>query len=190
MYLEQINSPSDLKKLTIPQLEAVSDEIRPVILDKVSKYGGHIGPNLGVVEAIVALHYVFDSPKDKIVFDVSHQAFAHKILTGRREAFMVNEVSEYTNPKESEHDFFIMGHTSTSVSLASGMAKARDLKKETNNIIAFIGDGALSGGEAFEGLDFVAEQNTHMNIDFNDNQCSITENHGGLYKNFKKLRDS
>ncbi len=190
MYLEKINSPADLKPLSIEQLKVVSDEIRQVILDKVSKYGGHVGPDLGVVESIVAMHYVFNSPVDKIVFDVSHQSFAHKILTGRREAFINNEISEYTNPLESPHDFFIMGHTSPSVSLCCGLVKGRDLKNESYNVVDMIGDGALSGGEAFEGLDNVSQIGTNMIIVINDNQWAIAENHGGLYGNLKQLRDT
>ena len=190
MYIEKINSPEDLKKIPINELSIVCDEIRKIILEKVSKYGGHVGPDLGAVEAIVAMHYVFNSPIDKIVFDVSHQSFAHKILTGRRDAFINNDVSEYTNPKESDHDFFIMGHTSPSVSMCCGLAKARDLKGDKNNIIAFIGDGALSGGEAFEGLDNVSAIGTNMIIVVNDNHWSIAESHGGIYKNLELLRES
>lgn len=150
MFVEKVNLPADLKNLSIEELSILSNEIRQIILDKVSKYGGHVGPDLGAVEAIVALHYVFDAPVDKIVFDVSHQSFAHKIITGRREAFIKNEVSEYTNPSESPYDLFIMGHTSSSVSLCCGLAKGRDLENKTYNV------GALSGGEAFEGLDNVS----------------------------------
>lgn len=190
MYIENINSPADLKKLSIDKLRVVSDEIRQVILDKVSVYGGHVGSDLGIVEAIVALHYVFQSPVDQIVYDVSHQSFAHKILTGRREAFIHNEVSEYTAPSESAHDLFIMGHTSPSVSLCCGLARGRDLKHEKHNVIALIGDGALSGGEAFEGLDNVAAIGSNMIIVVNDNQWSIAESHGGLYQNLKQLRES
>ncbi|HAW33727.1 MAG TPA: 1-deoxy-D-xylulose-5-phosphate synthase, partial [Alphaproteobacteria bacterium] len=151
-YLENINSPADLKKLDVAELPAVADELRAVLLRKISAAGGHIGPNLGMVEATVALHYVFDSPRDKIVFDVSHQSYVHKMLTGRKRAFTdpahYHDVTGYTNPDESEHDFFTVGHTSTSVSLACGLAKARDLKGEKDNIVAVIGDGSLSGGEA------------------------------------------
>ncbi|MGL5683704.1 MAG: 1-deoxy-D-xylulose-5-phosphate synthase [Marinifilaceae bacterium] len=190
MYVEQINKPADLKKLTVKQLGVLSEEIRQIILDKVSKYGGHVGSDLGMVEATLAMHYVFNSPEDKIVFDVSHQSFAHKIITGRRDAFIKNEVSEYTNPAESEHDFFIMGHTSPAISLCCGLAKARDLKGEHENIIAIIGDGALSGGEAFEGLNNAAELGSNFIIVVNDNQWAIAENHGGMYKVLKKLRDS
>lgn len=194
MYLEKINSPEDVKNLSINEMNELSSEIRQVLLKKLSEHGGHIGPNLGIVELTIALHHVFNSPQDKIVYDVSHQSYIHKMLTGRREAFINSEkyddVSGYTDPKESEHDFFNIGHTSTSVSLACGLAKARDLKDEKDNIIAIIGDGSLSGGEAFEGLNNAAEAGTNMIIIVNDNDMSIAENHGGLYKNLKELRDT
>ncbi|GAA0076568.1 1-deoxy-D-xylulose-5-phosphate synthase [Clostridium sp. CTA-5] len=194
MYLEKINSPEDVKKLSIDEMKDLSEEIRQLLLKKLSEHGGHIGPNLGIVELTVALHYVFNSPKDKIVYDVSHQSYTHKILTGRKEAFINSEkyddVSGYSNPEESNHDFFTIGHTSTSISLACGLAKARDLKDEKDNVIAIIGDGSLSGGEAYEGLNNAAEAGTNMIIVVNDNDMSIAENHGGLYKNLKKLRDS
>ena len=194
MYIEKINGPADVKRLSAGELETLSGEVRSVLLKKLSEHGGHVGPNLGMVEATVALHYVFNSPIDKIVYDVSHQSYAHKMLTGRKASFMnvdeYDEVSGYSEPSESEHDFFVIGHTSTSVSLACGLAKARDLKGDTGNVIAVIGDGSLSGGEAFEGLDYVAELGTNMIIIVNDNQMSIAENHGGLYKNLKDLRDS
>ena len=192
--LKNINNPSDVKKLNIEELKVLSSEIRDALMNRLSKRGGHFGPNFGMVEAIIALHYVFDSPKDKFIFDVSHQSYPHKILTGRKEAYLYEEhfddVSGYTNPEESEHDLFNVGHTSTSISLASGVAKARDLKGEKSNVIAIIGDGSLSGGEALEGLDFVGEQNTNFIILVNDNDMSIAENHGGLYKNLKALRES
>lgn len=172
----------------------MSNEVRSTLLKKLSEHGGHIGPNLGFVEATIAMHYVFDSPKDKMVFDVSHQSYVHKMLTGRKEAFInadkYDDVSGYTNPDESEHDFFNIGHTSTSVSLACGLAKGRDLIGETNNVIAIIGDGSLSGGEAFEGLNNAAEMGTNMIIVVNDNQMSIAENHGGMYQNLQELRQS
>lgn len=194
MYIEKVNSPADVKKLSVGELNGLSGEIRRVLLNKLSSYGGHVGPNLGMVEATIALHYVFDSPTDKIVYDVSHQSYAHKILTGRRAAFMnadeYDEVSGYSEPSESEHDFFVIGHTSTSVSLASGLAKARDLKGETGNVIAVIGDGSLSGGEAFEGLNVGAELGTNFIVIVNDNQMSIAENHGGLYRNLQQLRET
>ena len=195
MFIENINSPSDLKKLTVQECEILANEIRRVLLNRVSDIGGHLGSNLGVVEATIALHYVFDAPKDKIVFDVSHQCYTHKILTGRKEAFINPEhyksVSGYTCPKEGEYDLFQIGHTATSISLASGLAKARDLIGGQENVIAFIGDGSLSGGEAFEGLDFAAsELKSNFIIIVNDNNMSIAENHGGLYKNLKELRDT
>lgn len=194
MYLEKVNSPQDIKGLSEKQLNQLADEIRGVLLVKLSAHGGHIGPNLGMVEATIALHYVFDSPKDKIVYDVSHQSYTHKILTGRKEAFLnpndYDAVSGYTNPQESEHDFFTVGHTSTSVSLACGLAKARDLKGENGNVIAVIGDGSLSGGEAYEGLSNAGEMRTNLIIIVNDNDMSIAENHGGLYRNLQELRSS
>ncbi|MCR6505879.1 1-deoxy-D-xylulose-5-phosphate synthase [Bacteroides muris (ex Fokt et al. 2023)] len=194
MYIEKVNSPADVKKLSVGELNELSGEIRRVLLNKLSTHGGHVGPNLGMVEATIALHYVFDSPTDKIVYDVSHQSYTHKILTGRRAAFMnadeYDEVSGYSEPSESEHDFFVIGHTSTSVSLASGLAKARDLKGETGNVIAVIGDGSLSGGEAFEGLNVGAELGTNFIVIVNDNQMSIAENHGGLYRNLQQLRET
>ena len=168
--------------------------MRSALLEKLSHHGGHFGPNFGMVEAIIAMHYIFDSPKDKIVFDVSHQSYCHKMLTGRKDAFLQQEkyddVSGYTNPEESEHDFFNVGHTSTSVSLACGLAKGRDLKGDKENIIAVIGDGSLSGGEALEELDFAAELKSNLIIVVNDNDMSIAENHGGLYQNLKLLRDT
>lgn len=194
MYIENINSPADVKKLNIMQLNVLAEEMRHALLTRASKHGGHFGPNFGTVEAIIAMHYVFDSPKDKIVFDVSHQCYPHKMLTGRKDAYLYEEhyddVSGYTNPHESEHDFFTVGHTSTSISLACGLAKARDLKGEDGNVIAVIGDGSLSGGEALEGLDFASELNGNMIIVANDNDMSIAENHGGLYANLKLLRET
>lgn len=194
MYLENINSPKDLKKLKNSELEALAMEIRNALMNRLSKLGGHFGPNFGMVETIIALHYVFNSPKDKIVFDVSHQSYTHKILTGRKDAYLYDEhfkdVSGYTNPEESEHDFFNIGHTSTSISLAAGLVKARDLQGNNENIIAVIGDGSLSGGEALEGLDFASELKSNFIIIVNDNDMSIAENYGGLYKNLKDLRES
>lgn len=194
MYIEKIDSPKDVKRLSVGQLNGLAGEIRQALLAKLSAYGGHIGPNLGMVEAAIALHYVFDSPKDKMVYDVSHQSYVHKMLTGRNAAFLdparYDEVSGYTNPLESEHDFFTVGHTSTSVSLACGLAKARDLKGDAENIIAVIGDGSLSGGEAYEGLSNAGEMGTNLIVVVNDNEMSIAENHGGLYQNLKALRDS
>lgn len=194
MYIENINSPADVKKLNIMQLNVLAEEMRHALLTRASKHGGHFGPNFGMVEVIIAMHYVFDSPKDKIVFDVSHQCYPHKMLTGRKDAYLYEEhyddVSGYTNPDESEHDFFTVGHTSTSISLACGLAKARDLNGEDGNVIAVIGDGSLSGGEALEGLDFASELNSNMIIVANDNDMSIAENHGGLYANLKLLRET
>lgn len=194
MYIENINSPADVKKLNILQLNVLAEEMRHALLTRASRHGGHFGPNFGMVEAIIAMHYVFDSPKDKIVFDVSHQCYPHKMLTGRKDAYLYEEhyddVSGYTNPDESEHDFFTVGHTSTSISLACGLAKARDLNAEDGNVIAVIGDGSLSGGEALEGLDFASELNSNMIIVANDNDMSIAENHGGLYGNLKLLRET
>ena len=192
--LEKIESPKDLKPLSISEMKELAEEIRSALLKKLSIHGGHFGPNFGMVEAIIAMHYVFESPKDKLVFDVSHQSYPHKILTGRKDAFLYedhyDDVTGYTNPEESEHDWFNVGHTSTSISLASGLAKARDLKGENYNVIAIIGDGSLSGGEALEGLDFAGEQKSNFIIVVNDNDMSIAENHGGLYKNLKELRAS
>lgn len=194
MYIENINSPADVKKLNIMQLNVLAEEMRHALLTRASRHGGHFGPNFGMVEAIIAMHYVFDSPKDKIVFDVSHQCYPHKMLTGRKDAYLYEEhyddVSGYTNPDESEHDFFTVGHTSTSISLACGLAKARDLNGEDGNVIAVIGDGSLSGSEALEGLDFASELNGNMIIVANDNDMSIAENHGGLYANLKLLRET
>ena len=194
MYLESINQPFDVKNLKVEQLKVLADEMRQALITKVSKHGGHFGPNLGMVEATIALHYVFDSPKDKIVFDVSHQTYPHKMLTGRKDGFLYEEkyddITGYSNPKESEHDHFILGHTSTSISLACGLAKARDLKKEEGNVIAVIGDGSLSGGEALEGLDFAPELKSNFIVVVNDNDMSIAENYGGIYQNLKLLRET
>lgn len=194
MYLEKISSPKDLKSLNISELESLAIEMRTALLTKLSKKGGHIGPNLGAVELTIGLHYVFNSPVDKIVYDVSHQSYCHKMLTGRNKAFLYEEnysdVSGYSNPEESDHDFFTIGHTSTSVSLACGLAKARDIKGSNENIIAVIGDGSLSGGEAFEGFDFAYELKSNLIIVVNDNDMSIAENHGGIYQNLKLLRDT
>lgn len=194
MYLEKINQPSDIRSLRYEELDQLAAEMRKALLHKLSKNGGHFGPNFGMVEATIALHYVFNSPVDKFVFDVSHQSYCHKMLTGRKEAFLsedhFHDVSGYTNPEESEHDFFNVGHTSTSVSLACGLAKARDLKGDKENIVAVIGDGSLSGGEALEGIDFASELESNFIIIVNDNDMSIAENHGGLYKNLKELRES
>lgn len=192
--LDKINSPQDVKKLNTAELKSLAQEIRAAILNRDSKIGGHVGPNLGIVEATIALHYVFNSPVDKIVYDVSHQSYPHKLLTGRRDGFLndekMNQISGYTTPNESEHDFFTVGHTSTSVSLACGLAKARDLKGQNHNVIAVIGDGSLSGGEALEGLSNAAVLNSNIIIIVNDNEMSIAENHGGLYTNLRLLRET
>ena len=194
MYLERIDGPNDVKKLSLEQMDVLAQEMREALFRKLSKHGGHFGPNFGMVEATIALHTVFDSPKDKMVFDVSHQSYCHKMLTGRKDAFLYEEhyddISGYSEPSESAHDFFVIGHTSTSVSLACGLAKGRDLLGGSENIIAIIGDGSLSGGEALEGLDFAAELNSNLIIVVNDNDMSIAENHGGLYQNLKLLRDT
>lgn len=196
MYIEKIKSPADLKGLDIEALNIVADETRRAVLNRVSKHGGHVGPNLGFVEATVALHYVFDAPVDKFVFDVSHQCYPHKVLTGRAVGFLgdvddMNAISGYSSPSECpEYDNFEVGHTSTSVSLATGLQKARDVKGTHENIIAVIGDGSLSGGEAFEGLDEASELGTGIIIVVNDNEMSIAENHGGIYKNLRALRES
>lgn len=192
--LNKINTPDDVKKLNTAELKELASDIREALLRKVSTKGGHFGPNLGMVEATIAMHYVFNSPVDKIVYDVSHQSYPHKMLTGRKNAFTnpkeYHSVTGYTSQHESEHDFFTIGHTSTSVSLACGLAKARDVKGEKGNVIAVIGDGSLSGGEAYEGLNNAAELGNNMIIVVNDNDMSIAENHGGLYKNLKLLRET
>ena len=194
MYIEKINGPEDVKKLNTEEMTAMAEEMRHALLKRASIHGGHFGPNFGMVEATIAMHYVFESPKDKIVYDVSHQTYPHKMLTGRKDAYLFEEhyddVSGYSNPNESAHDYFTVGHTSTSVSLACGLAKARDLKGEEGNVIAVIGDGSLSGGEALEGLDYAAELDGNLIIVVNDNDMSIAENHGGLYSNLKLLRET
>ena len=196
MYIEKIQSPADLKGMDIKTLNTVADETRCAVLNRVSKHGGHVGPNLGFVEATVALHYVFNAPEDKFVFDVSHQCYPHKVLTGRAAGFLgnvddMNAISGYSSPAECpEYDNFEVGHTSTSISLATGLQKARDVKGTKENIIAVIGDGSLSGGVAFEGLDEASELGTGIIIVVNDNEMSIAENHGGIYKNLRALRES
>lgn len=193
--LKTVNSPEDVKKLSSAQLETLAEDIRAALFNRLTKIGGHCGPNFGIVETTIAMHYVFDSPKDKFVFDVSHQSYPHKMLTGRRNGYInddcFKEDSGYTNPEESEHDLFNIGHTSTSISLATGLAKARDLKGQKHNVIALIGDGSLSGGEALEALNFAgSELKSNLIIIVNDNQQSIAEVHGGLYDNLTKLRQS
>lgn len=194
MIIENINGPKDLKSLSLDELTTLSSEIRNALITKMSKLGGHMASNLGVVEITVALHAVFNSPIDKIIFDVSHQSYVHKILTGRKNAFLYEEnygdVSGYSNPEESEHDFFNIGHTSTSISLACGMAKARDLKGEKENIIAVIGDASLDGGEAFEGINYAKELHSGLIVVVNDNNMSIPENYGGLHDLLNSLREN
>ena len=194
MDINNIHSSADIKSLGPDELTDVCAQIRAALLTKLSRHGGHVGPNLGMVEMSVALHYVFDLPKDKIVYDVSHQSYVHKMLTGRMEAFTdpahYNDVTGYTNPRESATDLFTIGHTSTGVSLAGGLVKARELMGGDENIIAVVGDGSLSGGEAFEGLDYAATLKSKFIIVVNDNEMSIAENHGGLYSNLRDLRES
>lgn len=194
MILDKVNFPKDLKILFSHELNILADEMRELIIKKVNTTGGHMGPNLGIIETTIALHYVFNSPVDKIVFDVSHQCYPHKILTGRKEGFTDPDkylkYTGYTAPEESEHDLFKVGHTSTSVSLATGLAQARDLAGGKENVIALIGDGSLSGGEALEGLDNASVLGSNIIIIVNDNDMSIAENHGGLYKNLQELKDS
>ena len=192
MYLEKIESPADVRAIPASELPTLADEIRTALIDKLAAHGGHVGPNLGMVETTIALHRVFDSPTDKLVFDVSHQTYVHKMLTGRAYGFIdparYDDVSGYSEPGESAHDHFVIGHTSTSVSLACGLAKGRDLVGDTYNVVAVIGDGSLSGGEAFEGLDWAAELGGNLIVIVNDNEMSIAENHGGLYESLAELR--
>lgn len=192
--LKEIHSPADIKGLDLAQLTELSEELRAALLKKLGAHGGHVGPNLGVVEATVALHYVFDAPKDKIVFDVSHQSYVHKMLTGRIEAFLdaskYDDVTGYTDPWESKYDLFEVGHTSTSIALATGLAKARDLSGGKENVVAFIGDASLGGGEALEALDYAPELGSNFIVVLNDNQMSIAENHGELYTHLAELRES
>lgn len=192
--LNQINSPKDVKNLTIDDLKKVATEIRQLVVEKDAAIGGHVGPNLGIVETTIAFHYVFDSPKDKVVWDISHQSYPHKMLTGRKEAFLdpdhYRDVTGYSNQDESEHDYFKVGHTSTSIALATGMAKARDMKDENGNIVAVIGDGSMSGGLALEGLNNAAKLKSNLIIIFNDNQMSIDDVNGGMYKMFAELRET
>lgn len=193
--LKDINSPDDVKKLNMEELKVLANDIREGLFNRLTKIGGHFGPNFGIVETEIAMHYVFNSPEDKFIFDVSHQSYPHKMLTGRKAGYIddthFKEDSGYTNPEESKHDFFNVGHTSTSISLATGLAKARDLLGKKENIIALIGDGSLSGGEALEGLNVAgSELNSNLIIIVNDNQQSISETHGGIYKNLKELRET
>lgn len=193
--LKDINSPDDVKKLNMEELKVLANDIRDGLFNRLTKIGGHFGPNFGIVETEIAMHYVFNSPEDKFIFDVSHQSYPHKMLTGRKAGYIddthFKEDSGYTNPEESKHDFFNVGHTSTSISLATGLAKARDLLGKKENIIALVGDGSLSGGEALEGLNVAgSELNSNLIIVVNDNQQSISETHGGIYKNLKELRET
>ncbi|BBA82807.1 1-deoxy-D-xylulose-5-phosphate synthase [Lactiplantibacillus plantarum] len=192
--LARIDQPADLKQLSLPELTQVASELRHVLLNKVSQTGGHVGPNLGVVELTIAFHTIFNSPVDKVVWDVSHQSYTHKILTGRKQAWLdpahYNDVSGYTAPEESPHDYFNIGHTSTSIALATGMAVARDLEGKTGNVMAVIGDGSLSGGLALEGLNIAATLKSNLIILVNDNGMAIAEDHGGIYQNLRELRET
>lgn len=192
--LARIDQPADLKQLSLPELTQLASELRHVLLNKVSQTGGHVGPNLGVVELTIAFHTIFNSPVDKVVWDVSHQSYTHKILTGRKQAWLdpahYNDVSGYTAPEESPHDYFNIGHTSTSISLATGMAVARDLEGKTGNVMAVIGDGSLSGGLALEGLNIAATLKSNLIILVNDNGMAIAEDHGGIYQNLRELRET
>lgn len=194
MDIKNIHSPADIKNLSLDELTDVAGQLRAALMKKLSVHGGHVGPNLGMVEATIALHYVFNAPQDKLIFDVSHQTYVHKMLTGRIEAFLdparYDDVTGFTNPRESEYDLFEIGHTSTSLALASGMAKARDLMGGKENVVAIIGDGSLSGGEALEGLDYASTLGTHFIVIVNDNNMSIAENHGGLYADLRLLRNT
>ena len=195
MILDKINAPADVKKLSVNDMKSLAEEIREALFNRLTKIGGHFGPNFGFVEATIALHYVFDSPTDKFVFDVSHQSYTHKILTGRKAGYIddsrFSEDSGYSNPGESQHDFFNIGHTSTSVALALGLAKGRDILGRSENIVAVIGDGSLSGGEAMEALNVAgSELGSNFIVIVNDNEQAIAENHGGIYLNLKDLRES
>ncbi len=192
--LTEIKSPADIRKMSLPELKQLAAELRGTLIEKLSVHGGHVGPNLGMVEAVIALHYVFDTPEDKIVFDVSHQTYPHKMITGRMQAFTdpahYDDVTGYTNPGESPYDLYSLGHTSSAVALAAGLAKARDLKGDKENVVAVIGDGSLSGGVAFEGLDYGATLGSNFIVVVNDNQMSIAENHGGIYADLRLLRNT
>ncbi|MBQ4066772.1 MAG: 1-deoxy-D-xylulose-5-phosphate synthase, partial [Clostridia bacterium] len=194
MFLEKINGPEDLKRLSREELQPLADEVRSLLIEKLCNTGGHVGSNLGVVELTVALHYVFSSPRDKLVWDVSHQCYPHKILTGRREAYadpaLYSLVTGFTNRAESPHDLFTVGHTSTSISLALGLARGRDASNGDENVIAVIGDGALGGGQALEALNSAGEYKSNLIIILNDNDQSVAENHGGIYSTLRELRES
>ncbi|KRM26580.1 1-deoxy-D-xylulose-5-phosphate synthase [Limosilactobacillus panis] len=194
--LNEVDEPEDIKGMTLDELKRLANEMRQLVLERDAAIGGHVGPNLGVMELTLAYHYVFNSPHDKIIWDVSHQCYAHKMLTGRKLAFLdpdhYKDISGFTSPAESNHDFFEIGHTSTSISLAVGMAQARDLLNpdSKDNVVAVIGDGSLSGGLAFEGLNNAAKLKSNLIIVVNDNQMSIDENQGGLYQGLKELRET
>lgn len=195
MELDKIKSPADIKGLNYQELESIADQMRQAILNRTSQIGGHVGPNLGSVEAILGMHYVFDAPVDKLVYDVSHQSFPHKMLTGRVDGYLYRQdfakVGEYTDPKESpEYDIFYAGHTSPALSLCVGLAKARDLKGDKYNIVALVGDGSMSGGVAMEGLDAGGAMKSNLICIFNDNQMAIAEDHGGMYEHFRHLRET
>ncbi|MEY8443286.1 1-deoxy-D-xylulose-5-phosphate synthase [Lactococcus ileimucosae] len=191
--LDKVKIPADIKNLSRSELTELAADIRKAVLNKVSKIGGHTGPNLGVVELTIALHKVFHSPVDKFVWDVSHQTYPHKILTGRKHGFEdghFHEITGYTSQEESEHDFFTVGHTSTSVANALGLAKARDLTDGQGSIIAVLGDGSLSGGLALEAISNAGAYEHNFILILNDNQMSIAENHGGIYKGLAELRET
>lgn len=193
--IKNIKSPADIKAMTIDELHTVAAQMRDAVLFRTSLFSGHVGPNLGDIEAVIAMHYVFDAPKDRLVLDVSHQDFPHKMITGRVGGFInpddFAKVGEYTDPKESpDYDIFYAGHTSPSISLCAGLARARDLKGEKYNVVAFIGDGSLSGGEAFEGMNVAGGMKSNLVIIVNDNQMAIAENHGGIYDNLRELRET
>lgn len=193
--IKKIKSPADIKAMTMDELRQAAFQMRDAVLYRTSLFSGHVGPNLGDIEAVIAMHYVFDAPEDRLVLDVSHQDFPHKMITGRVDGFInpddFAKVGEYTDPKESpEYDLFYAGHTSPSISLCAGLARARDLKGEKYNVVAFIGDGSLSGGEAFEGLNVAGAMKSNLIIIVNDNQMAIAENHGGIYNNLRELRET
>lgn len=193
--LNKIENPADVKRLSLPELENLAADIREALFNRLTQIGGHFGPNFGSVEAEIAMHRVFNSPADKFIFDVSHQCYAHKMLTGRKSGYIdsahLKDDSGFTNPDESVHDLFNVGHTSTSISLATGMARARDLLGGKENVIAFIGDGSLSGGEALEALNYAgSEIEGNLVIIVNDNEMAIAETHGGIYRNLKELRET
>lgn len=192
--LDKVNSPKDIKKLNIDELNELCSDIRKMLIETVSKNGGHLASNLGVVELTVALHKVFNSPVDQIVFDVGHQCYTHKILTGRKDSFSTlrteGGISGFTRPVESEHDIFSSGHSSTSISAAIGLAKAKQIKGEKGKVIAVIGDGALTGGMAYEALNNCANENSNLVVILNDNNMSISKNVGSMAKNLTTIRTS